>query len=229
MTKGWPNSIDSRIASLPFVTRRLSVQGNSISITTRRHSIGHTVPFTFNSPMRLRDASQTIVPPIIAHLYANTCSSHMRISSVPFREYLCKPLTWTNLISSRFVNNTTFEFYPCFERFGYNSHWWRFVSFPLFFHTEKEIYILLENCRKFLTTKGTREGISVYKNYLSKSLFLEISRKEERKVDPFVAFIESFLNASVNSRYNRRRKGPPYTNTRISTRVILIALCAHNG
>lgn len=142
MTKGWPNSIDSRIASLPFVTRRLSVQGNSISIITRRHSIGHTIPFTFNSPMRLRDASQTIVPPIIAHLYANTCSSHMRISSVPFREYLCIPLTWTNLISSRFVNNTTFEFYPRFERFGYNSHWWpqfRFLPF-IFPYRKRNIY-----------------------------------------------------------------------------------------
>lgn len=132
----FPNCISS------FVTRRLSVQGNSISITTRRHSIGHTVPFTFNSPMRLRDASQTIVPPIIAHLYANMCSSHMRISSVPFREYLCIPLTWTNLISSRFVNNTSFEFYPCFERFGYNSHWWpqfRFLPF-IFPYRKRNIY-----------------------------------------------------------------------------------------
>lgn len=102
------------------------------------------------------------------------------------------------------------------------------ISFPsLYFSIQKKKYIFSSKIAENFSRRKVRE--KVYKNYLSKSLFLEISRKEERKVDPFVAFIESFLNASVNSRYNRRRKGPPYTNTRISTRVILIALCAHNG
>lgn len=181
MTKGWPNSIDSRIASLPFVTRRLSVQGNSISITTRRHSIGHTVPFTFNSPMRLRDASQTIVPPIIAHLYANMCSSHMRISSVPFREYLCIPLTWTNLISSRFVNNTTFEFYPRFERFGYNSHWWpQFRFLPFIFPYRK-------------------------RNIYSPRKLPKIFRKVREKVSPF-AYIKIIFRKVFFSKYREKKK-----------------------
>lgn len=216
----FPNCISSVRYAAVVCPREFDIDYNE----TAFHWPHRSIYFQFT------DASSRRLPDHCSTDYSTFIRKHVL---VPYADIFCPipciSLTWTNLISSRFVNNTTFEFYPCFERFGYNSHWWRFVSFPLFFHTEKEIYILLENCRKFLTTKGTREGISVYKNYLSKSLFLEISRKEERKVDPFVAFIESFLNASVNSRYNRRRKGPPYTNTRISTRVILIALCAHNG
>lgn len=128
----FPNCISS------FVTRRLSVQGNSISITTRRHSIGHTVPFTFNSPMRLRDASHCSID------YSTFIRKHVL---VPYADIFCPipciSLTWTNLISSRFVNNTTFEFYPCFERFGYNrSHWWpqfRFLPF-IFPYRKRNIY-----------------------------------------------------------------------------------------
>lgn len=222
MTKGWPNSIDSWIASLPFVTRRLSVQGNSISITTRRHSIGHTVPFTFNSPMRLRDASHCSID------YSTFIRKHVL---VPYADIFCLipciSLTRTNLISSRFVNNTTFEFYPRFERFGYNSHWWpqfRFLPF-IFPYRKRNIY----SPRKLPKISHDERYARRYIKIIFRKVFFSKYREKKKERWIHSSHFESFLNASVNSRYNRRRKGPPYTNTRISTRVILIALCAHNG
>lgn len=213
----FPNCISSVRYAAVVCPREFDIDYNE----TAFHWPHRSIYFQFT------DASSRRLPDHCSTDYSTFIRKHVL---VPYADIFCPipciSLTWTNLISSRFVNNTTFEFYPRFERFGYNSHWWpqfRFLPF-IFPYRKRNIYSPRKLPKIF---RKVRE--KVYKNYLSKSLFLEISRKEERKVDPFVAFIESFLNASVNSRYNRRRKGPPYTNTRISTRVILIALCAHNG
>lgn len=123
-----------------------------------------TLPFTFNSPMRLRDASPR------RHC-STDCSTFIR-KHLPYAEDIFSSIPSENLyillklieldkfnflVESRFPSfwiNITFRILS--QQFGYNCSHCDDVSFffPLFFHTKKEIY--LQRYISFLTMKDTR-------------------------------------------------------------------------
>lgn len=111
-----------------------------------------TLPFTFNSPMRLRDASPR------RHC-STDCSTFIRkhapyadiFSSIPSENlYILLKLIeldkFNFLVESRFPSfwiNIINSFRILSQQFGYNCSRRDDVSFffPLFFHTKKEIYL----------------------------------------------------------------------------------------
>lgn len=156
-----------------------------------------TLPFTFNSSMRLRDASPR------RHC-STDCSTFIR-KHLPYAEDIFSSIPSENLyILLKLIELDKFNFlvesrFPSFwiniinsfrilsQQFGYNCSRRDDVSFffPLFFHTKKEIY--LQRYISFLTMKDTR----IQKLSFETSLNRNIAEKNKKiEIDPFIENIE---------------------------------------